>query len=725
MATPVGLPQSNKYNNLGLSNPIKADVDIQGNFPSLSNLIGQNKSPLDRVITLTRFNSKVASRKREVTTTVRDLESKIRSIVKPDKDSCPWLKLASFGDDRTDKNSLRHDANVLSIAGIECDYDAGAMSIGNAAKRLKKAGVAALLYESASNTLLEPRFRILCPTSESLSPEKRKQLVARVNGLLDGTLDGASFNLSQAFLFGNIKGKEPIATRLVEGRYIDQAHNLDATAIGRRSKADTDGENIEANDESGSGAAFRKAMELHLANETVEAFADWAVDNQWKDYEANPDRAIERTWARAGIEAGQIALAERASGAVDFEDLGPDPDKSKDKSKFDVTATPFKIRGLKSIPPREWLYGKSYGRRLLSAIAATGGTGKSMLVVGEAVAIATGKPILGESLPKGALRVWHINSEDDKEELDRRFEAAIQHHGISEADLGNRLFYTGNETRFIVAKEDRNGLTIANPVVAAIKSEIKRLKIDVLTVDPFVSTHTVSENSNDKINAVAALWRSIAQDCDCSITLVHHMRKPASAKPGQAQTSYTVDDARGAVAFKDATRSFRVINKMTESAASKFGLDDSWRYLHVTNGKANYAPPSTAGKWFKLVSVDAADGEDGVGAIEAWELPTAAMTSHADVNAGLDALQDGMGRVDTRSPDWAGRKVAAAIGCDVAETAKLKTLIGQWVAAGYLATENRPDPNRKQRDYYVVKARPDSDFDVLVDTDEGEGESDV
>jgi hypothetical protein len=41
------------------------------------------------------------------------------------KHQCPLFKLARFGDIRTDKNSLRHNDNVLSINGVECDYDGG------------------------------------------------------------------------------------------------------------------------------------------------------------------------------------------------------------------------------------------------------------------------------------------------------------------------------------------------------------------------------------------------------------------------------------------------------------------------------------------------------------------------------------------------------------------------------------------------------------------------
>jgi AAA domain len=479
-----------------------------------------------------------------------------------------------------------------------------------------------------------------------------------------------------------------------------------------------------ANDESSSGAAYRMAIKMHLNGETVEHFEAWAVEHPWGDYDCDADRAIERTWKRARVDAGEMALADRANGAHEFEDLGDDPESPKGKTKFEVTATPFTVKGLQAIPKRELYYSTHYGPGLLSAMAATGGMGKSMLTIGECLAIATGKPILGESLRMGAKRVWHINSEDDKEELDRRFEAAIQHHEITQSDLGDRLFYTGNETRFIVATEGRDGLKIATPVVEAIKAEIKRLGIDVLTIDPFVSTHAVSENSNDRVNAVAGLWRTIAQECNCAVMLVHHMRKPASAKPGQAQTNYSIDDARGAGAFKDATRSFRVINRMSETMASKLGLDDPWRYLHVTDGKANYAPPSSAGKWFKLVSVGASEADHGTGAVEAWEFPAAmAGITFDDVKLALDALADGTGRQDTQSPNWAGNRVAVALSIDKSERTKLKAMLGQWVKAGYLTIEERQDSKRMLRDFYVVSGQPKSDFEELDDEFDCESES--
>ena len=56
-----------------------------------------------------------------------------------EKSELPWLKLAKFGDERTKKNSLRHDANVIEFDGIELDYDQKVMPIDDAIAILKKA----------------------------------------------------------------------------------------------------------------------------------------------------------------------------------------------------------------------------------------------------------------------------------------------------------------------------------------------------------------------------------------------------------------------------------------------------------------------------------------------------------------------------------------------------------------------------------------------------------
>ena len=60
-----------------------------------------------------------------------------------------------------------------------------------------------------------------------------------------------------------------------------------------------------------------------------------------------------------------------------------------------VNATPFVWRDPAKIPPRQWLYGRDYIRKFITATVAPAGVGKSSLVIVEALSIATLRPLLG------------------------------------------------------------------------------------------------------------------------------------------------------------------------------------------------------------------------------------------------------------------------------------------------------------------------------------------
>ena len=140
----------------------------------------------------------------------------------------PLWKLGIFGAQPNHKGCYRTDENLISISGIESDYDAEEMSPETAAAILREEGVAALIYASPSHTPEKPRWRVLCPCSTQMEPSHRASLVARLNGLLGGVLAGESFTQSQSYYYGKVSGSTDRETILLEGRYIDQCANLDA-----------------------------------------------------------------------------------------------------------------------------------------------------------------------------------------------------------------------------------------------------------------------------------------------------------------------------------------------------------------------------------------------------------------------------------------------------------------------------------------------------------------
>lgn len=193
-------------------------------------------SPLDREITLTRFNDAGARRAFRHLVPLRGLAPKIVERRAERKDRLPWLKLATFGDVPSRKGSLRHNGNVTAIDGIEGDHDAGTLTPAEAAQRLQQAGIAALIYTSPSHTPERPRWRVLAPLSRSMAPAHRERLCARLQGVLGGALAPESFALSQSYYYGGVAGGTVPETLEIDGAGIDTLDRLDAGALDKRGK---------------------------------------------------------------------------------------------------------------------------------------------------------------------------------------------------------------------------------------------------------------------------------------------------------------------------------------------------------------------------------------------------------------------------------------------------------------------------------------------------------
>lgn len=196
-------------------------------------------SGLDLPFALTTFKDFAAGTKHEECWTLRALAPRILATTGREKKALPWLKLARFGDIRTDKNSLRHDGNVLAITGIEADYDLEEMPVADAVERLEKAGILAMVYTSPSHTEDTPRWRVICPTSCELPPDRREKLMGRLNGLFNGIFSGESWTLSQAYYFGSVNGNPSHVVELVDGTPLDEHDELDAIWTGKPNTSTT------------------------------------------------------------------------------------------------------------------------------------------------------------------------------------------------------------------------------------------------------------------------------------------------------------------------------------------------------------------------------------------------------------------------------------------------------------------------------------------------------
>ena len=299
--------------------------------------------------------------------------------------------------------------------------------------------------------------------------------------------------------------------------------------------------------------------------------------------------------------------------ASDILTVGPDGQPT-----FEITAAPLHWIDPAQIPPRQWLYGRHMIRKHMSITVAPGGVGKSSLLIAETLAMVTGKELLGHTVTK-PLRVWYLNLEDDLEELSRRFAAAALHYSVDPEAWGDRLLVTGSETRLITTvTAPHGGYSILHPVTDAVVAELDRLSIDLIIIDPFVSSHEIQENDNSAIDAVAKEWARIAVAANAGVELVHHTRKSGGEE-------ITDESARGGKALVDASRSSRVLNRMTPEQGGEAGVENHLLYFRTGRPKANMQPPEAVSDWYQLVGVGLGNGGllpgDQVGVVTPWEWP--------------------------------------------------------------------------------------------------------
>ncbi|RUU46623.1 recombinase RecA [Mesorhizobium sp. M6A.T.Ce.TU.002.03.1.1] len=370
-----------------------------------------------------------------------------------------------------------------------------------------------------------------------------------------------------------------------------------------------------------------------------------------------------------------------------------------------VSASPFVWVEPSLLPHRQWLYGRHLVRKYVSATIAPGGVGKSTLGMVDAVAMASGRQLLNDK-PFGPLRVWCWNGEDDSDELRRRVSAAMLHHEVDPSELEGRLFLDSGRTTPIKIGSMQNGaIAIATPVVDALEAEIKRLGIDVLIIDPFVSAHSLPENGNEAMDAAVKAFASIADHTGCAIDLVHHARK----LNGQ---DADIDSARGGSAIAAAVRAARVLNVMGADAAKGFNVSaaDRRSYVRVDDAKANLAP-TRAARWIHLVGVplgNIAPGREGdwVASCELWTPPDAMAGITLDHLLAVQREVDGKQfRENVQAKNWVGHAVGKVLSLNSRvepEKTKIKDLIRAWVNSGALEEAIIQDA-QKGRDVKILE----------------------
>lgn len=326
-------------------------------------------------------------------------------------------------------------------------------------------------------------------------------------------------------------------------------------------------------------------------------------------------------------------------------------------------------RPLDQYEPRRWLLGNVLIRQYVTVLAGSGGGGKTSLAIGWALSLASGKPVMGERVGKPRrVLVW---SEDPPEELSKRVDAAMQIHGLTRADIEDRLIVVSiDELKITIARFSQELREVIPVDIDVLKKIIIANRLDVVMLDPIAELHELEENDNVQMAKLMGMVRSVARETKAAILLLHHASK-ASVDAGKSRAATAT---RGAGAIVNSARVSMVLNEMTAKDAEDLGIPESERPLYgeLTRPKANMGPRSFGGDYLKVEVVsfgngDADNDEDTVAVATQWKPSPASQAERmGDLVVAVQVLQDLPPQERrTKGASRADYPVAKALGLDL------------------------------------------------------------
>lgn len=173
----------------------------------------------------------------------------------------------------------------------------------------------------------------------------------------------------------------------------------------------------------------------------------------------------------------------------------------------------------KPIPEREWLVEGLIPGRTVTLFSGDGGSGKSLLSLQLAVAVAAQAPWLGKWVTPG--RVIYMSAEDDDDELHRRTDDVLRAVGRSYDDIEGLTLRSLAGEDALLAVESQLSL-----MQTALFEELdKRAESDapaLVVIDTLADVYPSNENDRTKVRQFIGILRSLALKRRTAVLLLGH-----------------------------------------------------------------------------------------------------------------------------------------------------------------------------------------------------------
>ena len=224
-----------------------------------------------------------------------------------------------------------------------------------------------------------------------------------------------------------------------------------------------------------------------------------------------PDRGLQRFTGPGPLPAGAVQMpgmpAPRGPTMIQ-----PAPAR---ESQFYSAAS---LKG-KTVPPRQWLVPDLVPQKTVTLFSGDGGTGKSLLALQMAVAVAAQTAWIGKAVNNG--RVIFLSAEDDDDELHRRLHDILAAEGRDYDDLSGLTLRSLAGEDALLAVETQIAL-----MQSALFEELDKRAAEeapaLIVIDTLADVYPANENDRAKVRQFVGILRGLAIKRQCAVLLLGH-----------------------------------------------------------------------------------------------------------------------------------------------------------------------------------------------------------
>jgi RecA-family ATPase len=362
----------------------------------------------------------------------------------------------------------------------------------------------------------------------------------------------------------------------------------------------------------------------------------------------------------------------------------------KSRRLFGVSAASY---AGKDVAPREFLdMAEIFPARTVAMLSGDGGTGKSLLALQLALAMATATPWLGIEIMSGP--VLYVSAEDDEAEMANRLQeiAAADELDLAAASSLIIVHMAGDDAT--LGYEENRGTVKKTELYNCLDETIDYYSPALVILDGLADVFAGNENNRSGVKHFVNLLRRLALKHDCIVLLLAH---PSlfGLKEGTGTS--------GSTGWRNSVRVMLYLRRVIDS--TNIEADKHVRVLETM--KANYAATGNQMdlRWenHRFVRKPRPSIWDNVG------------VSHLEQVAQIFAAGDY--RVSDRSESWGGYAVAEVLHLDVGRGLaadertpeqqkardKVRKVLAKWAATpgSGIRIVVRNDATRRPREFYA------------------------